>query len=252
MLAFMLAVLLAAAPDPTRAALQRVAERSDLARGCSAGEIRSAVVRASIRRLGAVAGREAILAQLEAPCLCGNVNCSWFVVRLDPDRPHLLLQTSAFSVQPIGPANPLPRLRERAHDNALISTEVIYAYRDGRYVPTDSWRVRGDTGARKPSSVPVHFAPGTSSARLRGSVSMGWYDAYRFSAHRGQRLTIDAVRSRVPVRATLFPPHDAASLELRPGIPVTLPASGTFELHIENDSSLGLPAVPYALKLSIR
>jgi hypothetical protein len=243
------AVLLATAPpDAAHAALARVLATDSVAGGCSAPERRAAERSAEIVPLGRAAGRDVVLAGVHDPCMCGEVNCPWFVLRLG-DAPAVLLSTIAFTVDPFRGPEMLPRLREHAHDSALVTDETIDVFRAGRYVTLASARVRGDTGARKPNAVPVRFRPGTSSARLRGNVAVGWYDEYAVVAQRGQRLEVDGVQSPARLGLTLFGPADSQLVDLRPGVPVTLQHGGMLLLHVDADSEGG---APYALTLSIR
>ena len=230
------------------AALASAIATAGIGDACSRVEIRSAIASAGVRRLGSVAGDPVVLVSFESSCMCGNVNCPWLVVRTGHPA-TVLLATYAFSVG-VEPAHEaLPRLRERAHDSALVTDETLDAYRAGSYDAVAVYRVRGDTGARKPDAVPVRFAPGASSARLHGSVAVGWYDDYTFAAARGQRLTIDAPTSASTPSLTLLVPGGNGTLELRPGRPVTLERSGTYRLHVDG---AGEDETPYALTLGIR
>jgi hypothetical protein len=224
---------------------------TQIAGACSAAETRDAVAKASVAKLGEIDGRAVYLAGLQAPCLCGNVNCPYLVFRDDPRAPHVLLQTFGWDVRPIGAAKPLPQLRERAHDSALITDETIDTYRNGAYVVTAASRVRGDTGAAKPDQIPLRFAAGTSAARVRGSVSLGWYDQYVFSARRGQTLRVDGVQSAARLDLVLIW-GDGKRTELVPGTPLALPQSGSYLLHVENGSPSDDPPVPYAFTIAIR
>jgi len=166
-------------------------------------------------------------------CICGNVNCPYVVLRLDGDRGTVLLDTYAYSVEPAGTARPLPNLREVAHDSALVSVATTDAYRDGKYVVLDTQRVRGDTGESKPDTVPVRFAPGTSSAVVHGRISAGWYDQYTFAAAAGQRLTVtgpDALTYSLSVESSDRP------IDVLPGHAVTLPTSGRYRLLVDGAS----------------
>jgi hypothetical protein len=245
-------LLSAAAPDPARTALQHIVAASHVADGCDAAQARRAVAEADLSRLGVLDGRPVVLASLAAGCMCGTVNCPWFAFTAGPGEPRVLLSTSAFSVQPFGAPAPLPQLRERAHDSALITDESVDALRNGRYAIVETARVRGDTGERKVDGVPIRFAAGASSARLRGRVSLGWYDDYIFDAGRGQRLLINDVASRAHLDVRLFTPGSSQSIEVTPGVALPLPAGGTFTLHVENGSASDRPPVGYALTLTIR
>jgi hypothetical protein len=217
--------------------------------GCDQPQLRDAAASARIRRLGRIAGDEVILAAVEQPCMCGAHNCPYYAIRLTPGKPRELLTAFGFEAKLTRDASPLPAIVVRGHDSALVVDETVYAYRNGTYAQSAAYRVRGDDGSRKPDTVPVRFAAGASSAPLRGSAALGWFDAYTFDAAKGQRLTIGGVRSAAKLTATLFGPNGVQAVQLRPGVTQTLPATGTYHLHVENDSET---AVPYALTLSIR
>src|ERR1700693_3765067 len=249
MMIFLGAVTLAATLDTAHAALARAIDGDPDYGACSAAQRQPAAAEADIRTLGQINGRNVVLAGVHASCVCGNVNCPWHVLRLDPGKPRVLFSTYAFQMDAIGTEKPLPKLRAQAHDSALVTDEATVAYQDGRYVTIETARVRGDTGARKPNDVPVRFAYGASSARLKGSVSLGWYDEYALAAAKGQRLMIDGIASQKKLSLTLFVPNSAQVVDVAPGVPVTLGSSGTFRLHVENGSEAG---APYALTLTIR
>lgn len=230
------------------AALASAIATSKIGDGCSPVEVRSAIARADVRRIGAVGGDPVILVSFESPCMCGNVNCPWLVVRTGHPT-AVLLATYAFSVGVEAANEALPRLRERAHDSALVTDETVDAYHEGRYGPVAVYRVRGDTDARKPDALPVRFAPGASSARLHGSVATGWYDDYTFDAERGQHLTIDGLTGAGASTLTLIVPGGNSTVELHPGRPLTLDRSGTYRLHVDGADERERP---YAFTLAIR
>jgi len=230
------------------AALAAAVSTSRIGDGCTAAEVRGAIAQANVRQLGTAGGDPVVLVSLTAACMCGNVNCPWLVVRAGRSA-AVLLTTYAFDVGVERSNEPLPRLREHAHDSALVTDEELDAYRGGRYVPVAVYRVRGDTGARKPDAVPVRFAAGASAARLHGSIAAGWYDAYTFDAARGQRLTVNDVTSRATVSLTLFDGVSGHAVDVHPGVPVTLQRSGTFRLSVDGPDER---ETPYALTLSIR
>jgi hypothetical protein len=244
--AFLLAAAVAAGShDPARVAVAH-ALADDFAPGCSAGELSAAVRNASIEPLGTVNGRKVVLASVESNCICGNVNCPFYVLRLDAgDVPAVLLNTSAYGLTTVGRALPLPNLREIAHDSALVSDETIDAYRDGKYVAIASARIRGDNGTRKANAIPIHFAPGTSSATLTGSVSEGWYDEYALVAAGGQRITIAGPSSLSYELSN----QTSRSIALKPGVPARLPAGGTWLLHVDAEGDSG---VAYTATVTIR
>jgi hypothetical protein len=201
--------------------------------GCSAGELRAIVQKADVKTLGYVSNSRVILAFASGSCICGNVNCPFVVLRLDGARSSVLLDTYAYALTPSGKEVPLPNLHETAHDSALVSIATTDAYRNGKYVSIDTQRVRGDTGESKPGSVPVRFAPGASSAVLRGRVSEGWYDQYTFAAAAGQRVTVSgpaALTYSLSAEASDKPIADLLS-----GQPVTLPKGARYRLLVNSD-----------------
>jgi regulator of extracellular matrix RemA (YlzA/DUF370 family) len=244
------AALIAAAPlDAPHAAVFTVLSHSQDAGSCEPAKLRAMAAAASIQRLGRVDGDDVVLAGVQDPCICGAQNCPYVALRLTAGKPRELLTVYAIGVRTAGPAAPLPALVVDAHDSAMVLDRTTYAYRNGGYAVVDSARVRATDGARKPNGIAVRFAAGASSAKLHGSVSIGWYDAYVFAASKGQKLVVDGVRSRAALRLTLFGPADAQFADVHAGVPFTLPSTGTYRLHVENDAD---DDVPYALSLAIR
>ena len=249
MLLALFAAYLAVVPlDAHHAAVLDVISRGEDAAGCDAAQKRKAAAGADIRTLGRVGGDDVILAVVEDPCICGASNCPYYAIRLAPGNPRVLLSTYAITVRDADRARPLPGLIVDAHSSAMVVDETTYAFRGGAYAVVASGRVRGTDRARKPNGVPIRFAPGSSSAQLHGAVSLGWYDVYTFDAARGQRLTIDAVRSQSRVTLVLYGPQ-GGSAALTAGTPYTLPKSGSYQFQIENVSESDLP---YTLRFSIR
>jgi hypothetical protein len=260
MLGVFLAAYLAAAPlDTAHAAVLYVITHGEDAVGCDPARIgcdpgmpRKAAANASIRKLGTIGGDVVILAQVMDPNICGAQNCPYYAIRITSGTPRVLLSTFGIAEHNGDQAKPLPSLVVLAHDSAMITDEVTYAYRNGSYVAVSAARIRGDNHGRKPDAVVVHFPPGASSAPLSGAISTGWYDVYAFDARNGQRIVVNDVRSSAKVSLSLSGPYGPNTWhmsDLRAGAPFTLPRTGTYRLQISNDSSID---VPYSLTLAIR
>jgi len=248
MLVAFLAAYIAAVPlDAPHAAVLAVISRGEDAAGCDAAQKRKAAAGASIRTLGRVGGDAVILADVQDPCICGAQNCPSYAIRLAPGNARVLLSVFAIAVHDADRAQPLPGLIFDTHDSALVAEETTYAFRGGTYVVVASARVRATDRAHKPNAIPVRFAAGASSARLHGTASLGWYDAYSFDAAKGQRVTVDGVSSPAQVTLTLFGPN-GSSAPLTPGAAFTLSASGSYQLHVDSSSETD---VPYRARLSI-
>jgi hypothetical protein len=222
----------------------------ELLSGCTAAERQTVLHTADTSPLGTAGGRRVVLVSVHGSCVCGTVNCPYVVLRLAPDgTADVLLNTFAYEVAPTGPAAPLPNLRELAHDSALVSDETVDAYRNGKYVVVSSARIRGDNGARKANAVPVHFAAGTTSTVLSGSVSLGWYDEYALAAAAGQRITVSEPHASGTLTFTLVDRDGAHAVDIAPGVAAVLPRSGVFLLHVEGS---GEAAESYRATVTIR
>lgn len=215
------------------------------AAGCSAAELRTIVQTADVSALGTIGRARVVLASVSGSCICGNVNCPYVVLKLNGASSSVLLHTYAYSVQPFGKAQPLPDLHETAHDSALVSVTTTDAFRNGRYAAVEVKRVRGDTGESKPDSIAVRFAPGTSSAVVRGRVSSGWYDQYTFAAGAGQHITVSG-----PAALSYSLSADPADqpIGLQPGRSVRLPHSGRYLLVVDG---AGETEEPYRATITI-
>lgn len=192
------------------------------------------------------------LVQIQNSCDCGAQNCPFWIYRVTSGGPKLVLADVGITISTVSRASGPPDIVTLAHDSALVSDGTRYAFKDGTYVAADSWRVRGDTGARKPLSVQVKFLPGTSSAQLSGNVSLGWNDVYTFAAFAGQRLSISSARPLKTLDVELY----AQSNGGQPvpvhadGRAVVLPLTGTYQLTVDTGASDG-SNVQYALTLAI-
>jgi hypothetical protein len=251
LIAFLAGGLLAAAPlDAPHAAVLAVLSRGDTAAGCRDDQRLKLARDAKIQQLGRVGGDDVVMAWVYDPCICGAQNCPFYVIRLSPGNPRVLIDGYGIDERTTDHAKPLPGIVARMHDSAAIAVESRWAYRGDKYVMTDASRLRWQDNARKPAGgVPVRFAPGASSASLHGKASLGWYDDYSFAANAGQKLLIDNINSRAKTSLTLYGPDNTPLQGLRPGVPLTLPRTGTYHIWIENDSETD---VPYTLRLAIR
>jgi hypothetical protein len=230
--AFAFAALLAGTAEGQTNPVLRVALTHALSNdgtGCTATELDTIVQKADVTTLGTVGNSRVILATVSGMCICGNVNCPYVVLRLDGARSSVLLNTYAYAVDPFGKEQPLPKLREVAHDSALVSVTTTDAYRNGKYVAIDTQRVRGDTGESKPDSVPLRFAAGSSSVVVHGRISEGWYDQYTFAAAPGQRITVSGPAA---LTYTLSVESSDKSIDLLPNVAVALPKGGRYHLLV--------------------
>lgn len=250
----MIGILLAAAVIPNFGADRalRVLNRDDeTVRACVQGHL-SALSAANVRLTLLSRDPELVLVELyDDTCVCGAHNCPYWVYRVRGGEDERLLASWAYGVKVVPTAGDgVPDLVDASHDSAAISFQTRYTYRSGAYVEAESWRLRGDT-ERKPLRVPVHFAPGASSARLQGKVGVQWGDVYTLDAAKGQTLEISGGEGR---RSTVVRLKGGGiDRALTPGRPVTLPASGRYIVDVEpaDDRDGDDSDVAYTFTLSI-
>jgi hypothetical protein len=249
----MIAILLAAAVIPNFSAdraLQALDRDDETVRVCVRGQ-GGTLSAADVKLTLLSRGPELVLVEIYNTCVCGAHNCPYWVYRVRGAEDERLLAAWAYGVRVVPTAGGVPDLVDTSHDSAAISFQTRYTYRGGTYVEAESWRLRGEN-ERKPFSVPVHFAQGASSARLQGKVGADWGDSYTLNAAKGQTLEISAGEGR---RLTVVRLKGGGiDRTLTPGLPVTLPATGTYTVDVEPTSDLDGDDsdVAYAFTLSIR
>jgi len=181
-------------------------------------------------------------------CVCGAHNCPFWIYRVRGAEDERLAGSWAYDVKVVPAAAGVPDVVGTSHDSAAVSDVVRLAYRNGTYVEAESWKLRGND--RKPMSVPVHFAPGTSSARLHGTIGLGWTDDYTFGASKGQSLQISRLTGN---RSTIIRlAGNGVNRMLTPGRPIVLPAAGTYTIDVGLGDATGDRDEAYAFTLSIR
>ena len=171
------------------------------------------------------------LIQIQSTCICGAQNCPFWVYRVDGNVAKKLIDGYAIDVDAKPKPSGWPDITALAHDSALVSDGTRFAFRDGGYVPVETWRVRGDTGEIKKTRE-IKFAPGKSSTRLSGAIGTDWGDVYTFTAKAGQHLTLS---SAVPLGgidvAIAF--GEKAPRPVGLNAAVVLAASGTYVLTVD-------------------
>lgn len=244
---------LSAAPlGPAREAVARQISR-EFAKQCSRAELSDAAATAKIQRIGTLDGDAVVLAMIYGPCLSGNANGPWLVVRVSPAATKPLLRTFAQDVHIIPTNDALPRLYEQMHGSAYVSGVKIDEFSAGRYVVVDSYNMCNATGERIPGTLPVKFAPGASSARLTGKFGEFGCDSgaiYAFYASKGQRLNVDGIKSTSVIFMVLSQTANRNTV-VHPGETETLDHSGLFTLSVSSNGS-SERHVRYAFTLQIR
>ncbi len=209
-------------------------------------------VRAGVSVEAIASNPKLALVQLTAACVCGAQNCPFWVYRVDGGSAKHILDGFMIDISTVPRSSGPPDIVTMAHESALVLDGMRYSYRNGSYVTVDSWRIRSDTNARKPASVEVKFAPGTSSAHVTGAVSVGWGDIYTFAAAAGQRLTISSVSPASGIDVGLFADNKSPIQVDLSGRPIVLPAATTYLLTVDPAAAGNADGVRYSFTLAIR
>ena len=210
------------------------------------------IVRAGVSVQAISSNPKLALVQVTAPCVCGAQNCPFYVYRVDGSGAKNVLTGFMVDINTVRQASGPPDIVAMAHDSALVQAGMRYAYRNGKYVVADSWRLNTQTNERKPVSAEVKFPPGMSSTRLAGTVSLGWGDVYTFSAAPGQRLVISSADPAAGIDILLLP-DEKPPIHVDPkGNGVVLPPAKTYLLTVDPAAAGNGDTVRYSFMLSIR
>lgn len=248
------ATVTAASPDARHASLLVMMQRDGVCGDAPAEICAKAAQTAQIRPLGSVDGAAVALVSFAFDNqICGTINCPYLVVAFRSGEARKMLWADGYDIT-VGTESPLPSLRVIAHDSADTSYISRYRWRNGQYDRVEYLRERLETGETRPASVPVTFAPGTSSALVRGSVTHYWSETFDLVAQSGQQLVISNIQSASPLQIMLDGPDGLpVAANLAAATPYALSSSGTYELSVYLDTTTGSDRDrPFAFTVTIR
>jgi hypothetical protein len=209
-------------------------------------ESRESFVRSSydVEPLTLTTGQRIVVLRARTGCLCGAQNCPFLAYLQRGEQFQLALRGAAIDdrFETNGTAV------VTSHDSALVSFRDTYVFRSSRYVSVKSEMVNEETGEAKPSEIPVRFAAGTSSTKVRGRVVMGFPDTYIVTAKKGQRIHVELSPRNASAEVYVA---DGLSQGLAPPAQAwsgTLPASGDYRIIVDGTSE---KSAQYELTISI-
>ena len=159
-----------------------------------------------------------------------------------------------------------------SHETVDIIDEATYVWNGKKYVlsPERSYRYDvaigqgravGRSEQERPYVVRVRFAPGTSSAVLKGSIAAGFGDSYEFDARAGQHVTVQVLKGwskNFSLDVSRGSPGNSATTDLTPLLNTArtwsgvIPATGTWKLDVSGASAMDNSTTsPYTLVLTI-
>ena len=180
-------------------------------------------------------------------CLCAVQNCPTFVLLAERDGAYrTVLSTYALgsSVLPDGSAV------LTAHDSALVADRTTYRWNGTTYTVVKAERVDQQSGAVKPMSVPIAFAPGTFSASVAGKAAVGFGDTYTLRARAGQTLALRVSSPRGTAVGGVIVLHgNTLVADVKLHWSGKLPATGEYAILVEGATD---SLTPYHLTMTIR
>jgi hypothetical protein len=164
-------------------------------------------------------------------CVCGNANCKIAVFEQQGDAYKSVLSDYAieWKVRPDGTAV------VTSHDSAAVVIRTSYRWSGKAYTVTATDMVYLPRNVSKPATRAITFASGASSAVIRGDkLTLGFEDAWTFSARAGRTLTVTLVK-RDAHFGSFSILSDATTLgTARSGtLHVALPQSGRYQITVE-------------------
>lgn len=193
-------------------------------------------------------GKRVVVATGADACVCAAQNCPTLVLLAQSGgRYRTVLSDWAIAarVTPDGYAD------LSAHDTAAVSNRTLYRWNGTRYAIVKSERVDLRSGAVRPMSVALAFAPGTSSATRTGTAALGFGDTYTLRARAGQVLALSLTTpgGKPFGHALLLRGTDTLVADAGARWRGTLSATGDYAIAVEGD---GESLAPYRLTVTIR
>jgi hypothetical protein len=200
----------------------------------------------SVRRVALRGGPTMLVAEGGGACVCGS-NCKIEVFRNVGERYVSVLSTYALDAD----VRPDGTVVANAHDSAAVTDRTTYRWNGSRYVDIADEIVYGENVV-KPAQRVVRFAPGASSALLRGDkLAAGYDDRFAFAGAAGQVVTLALVRHDAHFEGFDVQGPGGASLgsDKAGMLRLTLPRTATYTLDVRGaDDSFST----YTLRIAIR
>ena len=187
---------------------------------------------------------------LSSPCACGMVNCLIHLYRQTPGGYELILEgASGYGLEVLKTStNGYADVRVTARNNAATAFESTYKFDGKQYRETTSRIVDQQTGESKPSYRRVQFKRGTSSATLRGRVTIVMPDTYLLGARAGQVMTVQLTAPRKSVTFSVMSPSTSLVADNTRSWSGPLPENGDYTIMIDADERGGT----YTMTISIK
>jgi hypothetical protein len=189
--------------------------------------------------------------QLSGMCACGAHNCTIYLYRATgPGYESILDGASGLGIEFLRTAtNGYTDLQINAHGSAVTEVRTRYKFDGKKYREGESTVVDLETGESKPSSRRVQFARGTSSATVRGRVTLALSDTWLVGARAGQTMTVQLTAANKSVRFFVSTPNSAKILtDDTRSWTGTLPETGDYYIIVDADAR----GATYTVTISIK
>lgn len=189
--------------------------------------------------------------QVPGMCSCGAQNCTIYLYRATGQGyQELLLGASGLGIEQLRTSsNGYTDLQINAHDTAATEARTVYKFDGKQYLEARTTIVHLETGESKPAWRRVQFSRGSSSATVKGKVSIALPDQYLIGARAGQTMSVQLTSPQKSVRFMVMTSKTtnllADNVRTWTG---TLPETGDYHIIVDGDERGGT----YTMTISIK
>lgn len=189
--------------------------------------------------------------QVPGMCSCGAQNCTIYLYRANGQGFESILDgTSGLGIELRRTiSNGYTDLQINAHDTAATEARTVYKFDGKQYREAQTTIVHLETGESKPAWRRVQFSRGSSSATVKGQVSIALPDQYLVGARAGQVMSVQLTSPQKSVRFLVMTSKltDLLADNARTWTG-TLPETGDYHIIVDGDERGGT----YTMTISIK
>ena len=189
--------------------------------------------------------------QLAGMCSCGAQNCTIYLYRANGQSFESMLEgASGLGIELRRTAsNGYTDLQINAHDSAATESRTVYKFDGKQYREAQTTIVQLETGESKPAWRRVQFKRGSSSATVKGKVSIALPDQYLLGARAGQTMSVQLTSPQKSVRFLVMSPISTSLIaDNARSWTGTLPETGDYHIIVDGDERGGTYTMTITIK----
>ena len=189
--------------------------------------------------------------QLSGLCACGAHNCTIYLYRATPQGYESILKEAAgLGIELLKTStNGYTDLQINAHDSAATEARTVYKFDGKQYREAQTRIVHLETGESKPAQRRVQFKRGSSSATVRGKVSIALPDTYLVGARAGQVMTVQLTSPQKSVSFVVMSPVSTSLIaDNTRSWTGTLPENGDYYIIVDSNDRGGTYTMTITIK----